>query len=718
MLPDGVGYLRLSDFVISGTTLPNGTELLADLDRRLDDLDAQGAQSLVLDLRNNGGGSVQTADELLGRFLPDTARSVHESDQRGHDTYELASGRLHAAPAADGGADQRRLGVGVRNHGRGAARCAPRGPGRPAHGRRGRVVRAAAAARRRRAADRRGRGQRGRSTAQLDGVGITPDVDTSPTAHAGRLSIGPRPAARRRRGGAGQRAAPPADAVPQSAAISSAELDRLLGGALPGSGDVPTNDRLTATNRWQRLDFIHPNELIDQNGGAPDPLALQQTMRARGYQGSVFATYGGTPGDLPAVSVDVDLYATADGAHAAVSTNDLPALQEPIDAPVQAGDETVAYRGAWLATGSTLIAWRRGRVVFTVTYSDVPGFDRPDTARRHRPAGRRPRPDSSRCPVVQTVRLLSLGRARGLADALCCRAPRRGRRTRASADWLRTVRDTALWSGPADPSVQFTTLPLGSFLQPRAGSDQGRLLVYYPGDGATRQAGVAWVAAPDVAPSGPPPWIAASELDGDDRCHRSPSRRPHASLPIAPPPVTRPEVAVVDDDTGLLLYGRAPARARSTGQHDQDRHGDRHPRARPVAGRHGARHRRRRGHGGRRRLVDHGPCARPAADHPHPARMACCCPAATTPPSSSRAASAESRDQFISWMNALAADDLGLADTHFVNPSGLDADGHYSSAYDLAQLARRAMRDDVFREIVATPQVTSRRLHPRPATTR
>ena len=69
---------------------------------------------------------------------------------------------------------------------------------------------------------------------------------------------------------------------------------------------------------------------------------------------------------------------------------------------------------------------------------------------------------------------------------------------------------------------------------------------------------------------------------------------------------------------------------------------------------------------------------------------------------------AESRDQFITWMNAMAADDLGLADTHFVNPSGLDADGHYSSAYDLAQLARRAMRDDVFTEIVATPRSRAR----------
>jgi hypothetical protein len=91
------------------------------------------------------------------------------------------------------------------------------------------------------------------------------------------------------------------------------------------------------------------------------------------------ATYGSTPGDLPAVSVNADVYATAEGAHAAASTNDLVQLQQPADAPVQLGDETVAYRGSWLAEGSTLLIWRRGRVVFTVTYSDVPGNDRPDT---------------------------------------------------------------------------------------------------------------------------------------------------------------------------------------------------------------------------------------------------------------------------------------------------------------------------------------------------
>lgn len=45
---------------------------------------------------------------------------------------------------------------------------------------------------------------------------------------------------------------------------------------------------------------------------------------------------------------------------------------------------------------------------------------------------------------------------------------------------------------------------------------------------------------------------------------------------------------------------------------------------------------------------------------------------------------------------------MGLKDTHFVNPNGLYVPGHYSSAYDLALMARYAMRYPVFNEIVAT----------------
>jgi D-alanyl-D-alanine carboxypeptidase len=62
---------------------------------------------------------------------------------------------------------------------------------------------------------------------------------------------------------------------------------------------------------------------------------------------------------------------------------------------------------------------------------------------------------------------------------------------------------------------------------------------------------------------------------------------------------------------------------------------------------------------------------------------------------------ADSREEFIGWMNDEAAA-LGLTDTHFANPSGMDAQGHYSSAYDMAMLARYAMRNPTFRTLAAT----------------
>jgi D-alanyl-D-alanine carboxypeptidase len=56
--------------------------------------------------------------------------------------------------------------------------------------------------------------------------------------------------------------------------------------------------------------------------------------------------------------------------------------------------------------------------------------------------------------------------------------------------------------------------------------------------------------------------------------------------------------------------------------------------------------------------------------------------------------------RFIGMMNA-KAQELGLADTHFVNPSGLDAPGHFSSARDVTKLARVAMRRPFIRRVVA-----------------
>ncbi len=56
---------------------------------------------------------------------------------------------------------------------------------------------------------------------------------------------------------------------------------------------------------------------------------------------------------------------------------------------------------------------------------------------------------------------------------------------------------------------------------------------------------------------------------------------------------------------------------------------------------------------------------------------------------------------FVAMMNQKAAE-LGLKDTHFVNPHGLDEPGHYSSAYDLAVMARYALGIPRFAQIVAT----------------
>lgn len=53
---------------------------------------------------------------------------------------------------------------------------------------------------------------------------------------------------------------------------------------------------------------------------------------------------------------------------------------------------------------------------------------------------------------------------------------------------------------------------------------------------------------------------------------------------------------------------------------------------------------------------------------------------------------------FAELMNRKAAE-LGLENTHFANPSGLDAQGHYTTAYDLARLAAAAMENTVFAEI-------------------
>ncbi len=74
-------------------------------------------------------------------------------------------------------------------------------------------------------------------------------------------------------------------------------------------------------------------------------------------------------------------------------------------------------------------------------------------------------------------------------------------------------------------------------------------------------------------------------------------------------------------------------------------------------------------------------------------------------------AAAGSQERFVGQMNRYAAA-LGLADTHYANPIGLDEVGNYSSAADLATLTRRLLRDPAFAKIADSRTALLRSLRP------
>lgn len=59
---------------------------------------------------------------------------------------------------------------------------------------------------------------------------------------------------------------------------------------------------------------------------------------------------------------------------------------------------------------------------------------------------------------------------------------------------------------------------------------------------------------------------------------------------------------------------------------------------------------------------------------------------------------------FAELMNERAAE-MGLSRTFFVTPSGLEGEGHGSSAYDMAILAREALKNETFREICSQASI-------------
>ena len=58
---------------------------------------------------------------------------------------------------------------------------------------------------------------------------------------------------------------------------------------------------------------------------------------------------------------------------------------------------------------------------------------------------------------------------------------------------------------------------------------------------------------------------------------------------------------------------------------------------------------------------------------------------------------AGSHESFVALMNRRAKE-LGMNDTNFINCTGLDAEGHVTSAYDIAVMSRELIKHDIIKK--------------------
>lgn len=72
---------------------------------------------------------------------------------------------------------------------------------------------------------------------------------------------------------------------------------------------------------------------------------------------------------------------------------------------------------------------------------------------------------------------------------------------------------------------------------------------------------------------------------------------------------------------------------------------------------------------------------------------------------------AGSSEKFADRMNERASQ-IGMKDTHFVTPSGLDDDNHYSTAYDMALLMSYALENDDFAKLTSQKSATVNFINP------
>jgi D-alanyl-D-alanine carboxypeptidase len=258
--------------------------------------------------------------------------------------------------------------------------------------------------------------------------------------------------------------------------------------------------------------------------------------------------------------------------------------------------------------------------------------------------------------------------------------------------WLHAVRDVTFWGSGDDAAMPLGSVPAGvSYVKPLGPFNDARVEVYFPGD-AEHAAAQAWVDVAAVEASGVPAWVAPSDTAG-----LPPAPKRIAEAPA--PDTTAVHIAILDDASGQLIYGEQPyARVPQASTTKiattivaLERSPDLTQRinvtisASAMVARDGS------------STMGIEPGRSVSLDTLLHGMML---PSGNDAAEQVAVALGGTREQYVEWMNQEAVS-LGLKDTHFVNPSGMDAQGHYSSAYDMAMLARYAMRNATFRELAA-----------------
>jgi carboxyl-terminal processing protease len=374
LLPGGAGYIRLRSFPRSYARLPNGRTATEELDSALEAFEAASAPEWVIDLRDNPGGALDGLAALASRFLPD-GLILTTLDRNGARSESLLDGHLFRIQRPlvvlvneRSGSSAELFAAAIQEYGRGkvaGARTAgsvngaefwslPDGAGLQIT-----VLEA----------------RTGRRGAILEGTGVTPDLPVADTRRAGAdYAFGRDPQLEQALAAPAGLSAPPAGAEsglpPRGATLEAAELMRLLRPFGATAGDLPADLRLLGERVYDT-----PNLYAS---GAPNALTLRAKVIERGWQGSFRQVFGAA--DPGTIFVTVALYTGEGGARAALGENDFPNSARAFPAPAVLGEDTIAVHGIGASAGGSGIAWRNGRLVFSVYQRNRPGEESLDLA--------------------------------------------------------------------------------------------------------------------------------------------------------------------------------------------------------------------------------------------------------------------------------------------------------------------------------------------------